>query len=200
MPKGGTLDGQVSRFKWLIALLSQVVLRGGVQFIRMASLPGRTCWRQRRPTSSWCGHCSTSVVCRVPMGLAELTYLLDHMTDALATPDAHFDCIHMLSDNHWATLRSEIASRPPTWREAFAYVLSHGPEDNALPLLSALLRDPHRNVAQQAALSLVDLVDLFPEIQLPVADVAVMRLIATDATNNLGDLRAFLQSLPPRNN
>jgi HEAT repeat protein len=126
------------------------------------------------------------------MGLAEFQYLVANMTAALVAPDPHFDCIHMLSEVHWTKLRDEVATHPPDWREALAYVLSQGPTHEALPLLSELLRDTHVSVAQQAALSLVDLTDLEPALVVPEGDLHVMRQIAAHASENLDDLRAFL--------
>jgi hypothetical protein len=128
------------------------------------------------------------------MGLAEFEYLVANMTEALVAPDPHFDCIHMLSEAHWGKLRDQVATHAPDWREALAYVLSQGPTHEALPLLSTLLRDAHACVAQQAALSLVDLTDLEPALVIPEGDLNVMRQIASNATDHLDDLRTFLSN------
>ena len=128
------------------------------------------------------------------MGKAELKYLLDNMTDALDAPDEHFDCIHMLSDNEWTTLEAELSTRPPSWRESLAYVLAEGPTDQALPLLSVLLRDGDANVAQQAALSLVDQAQN-SEAVISQDDLRVMHQVAASTADGVDDLRAFLQTL-----
>jgi len=122
-------------------------------------------------------------------------WLDKHMAEALQAPDEHHDWVYMLKPPDWAELERNFISRPPAWREAFAYVVAQGPPEEAMRVLRVALEDRRPEVASQAALSVVDLADLFPDqVSLDDAMAGQLRRVAKSEDGNLGDLREFLNA------
>ncbi|MCC7535791.1 MAG: hypothetical protein IT379_06245 [Deltaproteobacteria bacterium] len=116
-----------------------------------------------------------------------------HLSDALETPDEHYDVVHMLTDADWDALLAVYPSRTPRWREALAYVVAQGPSGPSLRVLRIAIRDEDRDVAVQAALSMIDLCDLDVDVKLADEDRDAIRAAARDATDAVrDDLLSFL--------
>lgn len=80
---------------------------------------------------------------------------IDANTDyMLETPDEGFDWVFMLTDHDWDLLNASWDSRTPDAREAIAYIVCESPSVQSRAILLRALRDPHRDVAVQAAQSL----------------------------------------------
>jgi hypothetical protein len=120
-------------------------------------------------------------------------WLVNNMIDANEYPDEHFDWVYMLRDADWDELARIYPQKPPPWREAWAYVVAQGPASEALEVLATAIRDPDPNVSLQAALSVVDLHDLFPEeAQISGSLLSSLQEIAERAERSADEVRAFL--------
>jgi hypothetical protein len=120
-------------------------------------------------------------------------WLADNMVDAIECPDEHFDWVYMLRPVDWDELARIYPEKPLRWREAWAYVVAQGPASEALKVLGTAIRDPEPNVSLQAALSVVDLHRLFPEVvRISGSLLRSLREVAERADGSVDEVRAFL--------
>ena len=120
-------------------------------------------------------------------------WLKIHMPAALSAPDEHTDYIFMLSATDHAELCRLSGESSAEWREAWAYLLALRPPVGAIEALRPLLSDAVSDVAEQAALSVVDLLAEYPdEIKIDSAIRQRLEAITRSDSPAFDELNAYL--------
>ena len=86
----------------------------------------------------------------------------------LTAPDEAFDWIYMFTESDWILVEEVWTDRPAVWREAFAYIVCEGPAGPSRSILLRALSDESREVAIQAAQSLLSQEELRDEDWTPL--------------------------------
>ena len=122
--------------------------------------------------------------------------LLDaNAEESLTAPDSAFDWVFMMTEHDWSLVDRVWSDRSSVWREAFAYIVVDGPIHESRGMLLRAVRDPHNDVARQAAISLCHQYVEYPEdrIEIDVDTVQVIRdLLARCGESNMGPVPEYL--------